>query len=99
MLEGTYVVTAQTPIGAKRGEVTFARAAGGALRATLAVKGLGIKLTRASAEGDSFELAGTISHFLMGSAPFTCEGSVEGDRISAVARSGSVSISLSGARK
>ena len=79
MLEGTYVVLAQTPVGSKRGEVTFSHGA--------------------RAECDFFELSGTISHVLMGKAPFTCTGSVEGDRLTATARSGSVSISLSGMRK
>lgn len=35
----------------------------------------------------------------MGKVPFTCTGSVEDDRLTATARSGSVSISLSGMRK
>ena len=99
MLDGTYAVSAQTPVGAKRGEVTFATDAQGALRVSLKVSGLKIALASAEATGDSFELAGTISHFLMGKAPFTCTGNVAGDRLSATARSGSVSISLSGVRK
>lgn len=87
MLEGTYVVLAQTPVGSKRGEVTFSHGVNGALRAVLNVRGLNIALS------------GTISHVLMGKAPFTCTGSVEGDRLTATARSGSISISLSGMRK
>ena len=93
MLEGTYVVLAQTPVGSKRGEVTFSHGVNGALRA------LNIALSGARAECDFFELSGTISHVLMGKAPFTCTGSVEGDRLTATARSGSISISLSGMRK
>ena len=74
MLEGTYVVLAQTPVGSKRGEVTFSHGVNGALRAVLNVRGLNIALSGARAEGDSFELSGTISHVLMGKAPFTCTG-------------------------
>lgn len=37
MLEGTYVVLAQTPVGSKRGEVTFSHGVNGALRAVLNV--------------------------------------------------------------
>ena len=44
MLEGTYVVLAQTPVGSKRGEVTFSHGVNGALRAVLNVKGLNIAL-------------------------------------------------------
>lgn len=99
MLEGTYVVSAQTLVGSKRGEVTFSHGVNGVLRAVLNVRGLNIALSGARAEGDFFELSGTISHVLMGKAPFTCTGSVEGDRLTATARSGSVSISLSGMRK
>ena len=100
MLEGTYVVSAQTPVGSKRGEVMFSHGVNGVLRAVLNVRGLNIALSSARAEGDFFELLGTISHVLMGKAPFTCTGSsVEGDRLTATARSGSVSISLSGMRK
>lgn len=99
MLEGTYVVSAQTLVGSKRGEVTFSHGVNGVLRAVLNVRGLNIALSSARAEGDFFELSGTISHVLMGKAPFACTGSVEGDRLTATARSGSVSISLSGMRK
>lgn len=98
MLEGTYVVSAQTPVGSKRGEVTFSHGVNGVLRAVLNVRGLNIALSSARAEGDFFEL-GYYLHVLMGKAPFTCTGSVEGDRLTATARSGSVSISLSGMRK
>ena len=86
MLEGTYVVLAQTPVGSKRGEVTFSHGVNGALRAVLNVRGLNIALSGARAECDFFELSGTISHVLMGKAPFTCTGSVEGDRLTATAR-------------
>ena len=74
MLEGTYVVSAQTPVGSKRGEVTFAHGVNGALRAVLNVRGLNIALSSARAEGDFFELSGTISHVLMGKAPLYMHG-------------------------
>lgn len=44
MLEGTYVVSAQTPVGSKRGEVAFSHGVDGALRAVLNVRGLNIAL-------------------------------------------------------
>ena len=50
MLEGTYVVLAQTPVGSKRGEVTFSHGVNGALRAVLNVRGLNIALSGARAE-------------------------------------------------
>lgn len=56
MLEGTYVVLAQTPVGSKRGEVTFSHGVNGALRAVLNVRGLNIALSGARAECDFFEL-------------------------------------------
>mgnify|MGYP007047905234 CR=1 FL=1 len=99
MLDGTYVVSAATPIGAKRGELTFATGTDGRMRAALKVSGLNIVLTRAACTGDEFELAGTISHLLLGKAPFECKGSVAGDAMSAVARSGALSIELKGHRK
>ncbi len=99
MIDGTYMVSAATPVGVKRGEVTFATAPDGRMRASLRVSGLNIVLTRATCTGDEFELAGTISHFLMGSAPFVCDGAVEGDDIRAVGRSGGMSINLAGRRK
>ena len=40
MLEGTYVVSAQTPVGSKRGEVTFSHGVNGVLRAVLNVREL-----------------------------------------------------------
>ena len=99
MIDGTYMVSAATPIGAKRGEVTFATGPDGRVRASLRVSGLKIALTRAAFTGDEFELEGAISHFLMGRAPFTCRGVVTGDDIHAIARSGDLSIDLSGRRK
>lgn len=48
MLEGTYVVSAQTPVGSKRGEVAFSHGVDGALRAVLDVRGL-ISLSRVPA--------------------------------------------------
>ena len=48
MLEGTYVVLAQTPVGSKRGEVTFSHGVNGALRAVLNVRGLNIALSGAA---------------------------------------------------
>ena len=99
MIDGTYMVSAATPVGVKHGEVTFATAPDGRVRASLRVSGLKIALARATCTGDEFELTGTISHFLMGSAPFVCDGTVEGDEISATARSGDMSINLAGRRK
>lgn len=55
MLEGTYVVSAQTPVGSKRGEVMFSHGVNGVLRAVLNVRGLNIALSGARAEGDFFE--------------------------------------------
>ena len=99
MIDGTYAVSAATPIGTKRGEITFATGADGRMRVALKVSGLKIAITRAACAGDRFELEGTISHFLMGSAPFTCTGSVAGDEVSATARSGDMSIGLTGHRR
>lgn len=48
MLEGTYVVLAQTPVGSKRGEVTFSHGVNGALRAVLNVR-VSISLSRVPA--------------------------------------------------
>lgn len=99
MIDGTYAVGAATPVGVKRGEVTFSTGADGRMRVALKVSGLKIALARAACNGDEFELSGTLSHFLMGSAPFECSGSVAGDEISATARSGDMSITLKGRRK
>lgn len=74
MLEGTYVVSAQTPVGSKRGEVTFSHGVNGVLRAVLNVRGLNIALSSARAEGDFFELSGTISHVFDGQGALCMHG-------------------------
>ena len=99
MIDGTYLVSAETPLGLKRGEITFATDAHARTRVSLKVSGLRIALTRATCTGDEFELAGTISHFLAGNASFVCNGAVVGDEIHAVGRSGNMAISLKGRRK
>ncbi len=98
MLEGTYNLSAQTPVGKKSGRAVFARGEGGKLRVRLEISGLKVALASARVDGDTFEFAGTVSALLLGSVPFTCSGSVAGNALSAEARSGDVSIKIAGVR-
>ncbi len=98
MLEGAYDVVAQTPLGRKRGCAVFAKNDAGKMTVRLEVSGAMFKLERARIAGDEFELAGTVSILLFGTAPFTCTGCVEGDRISATATSKNISIEMLGTR-
>lgn len=103
MLEGSYELRAQTPLGLKRGKITFERVHSesnqkqGALKVRLEIAGFRIVLSRAQISDEDFLLVGSIEH-LLGSAPFKCEGSVQGGSLSAVASSGDVSIDIKGTR-
>lgn len=98
MLEGTYRLGAQTPVGKKTGRAVFARGENGNMRIRLEISGLNVRPTSARIAGDTFEFAGSVSMPLVGSAPFTCSGSVNGNALSAEARSGDVSIKIAGER-
>lgn len=97
MLNGTYDVTANTPLGMKRGTLKLQQAGPSSLSADLRVRGLTCRIVSASCSGDSFELMGRISH-LLGAVDFRCEGSVTGDVLVASGSSGSVSIGIKGRR-
>lgn len=101
MIDGTYTVTAKTPLGTKKGTVDL-RSSGSAdneqlLSVTLHVTGFRFAINHATYIGDTFEVEGRVSH-LLGSLPFTCKGTVEGDRLSATAFSNGLSLQFDGVR-
>ncbi len=103
MLEGSYVLTAQTPLGSKRGKIAFERGHSDAnrvqdiLKVRLEISGFSVMISRARIAGNDFILDGKIKH-LLGSASFVCKGSVQGSSLAAVATSGDVSIDIKGTR-
>lgn len=98
MLEGAYRLSAQTPVGKKTGRAAFVRGENGGMRVRLEISGVKVKLSSARIAGDTFELAGTASVPLFGDLPFSCSGAVDGNALSAEARSGDVSIKIAGER-
>lgn len=100
MLDGTYTVTASTPLGKKAGTLEISGASGAAPQVKLSVTGLRLQVSRVRANDatGTFELGGTIRH-LLGSMDFTCTGHVEGDALSARAVSDAATLEIRGTRR
>lgn len=103
MIEGSYGLTAQTPLGLKRGKITFDKGRSdtdqgrGIMKVRLDISGFRVMLTRAQIAENDFVLDGKISH-LLGSASFVCKGSVQDSSLTAIATSGDISIDIKGTR-
>lgn len=99
MLDGTYAVTASTPLGKKAGSLEIRGAASGSPQIKLTVAGLRLSITRARSDdaAGTFELGGAIRH-LLGSIAFTATGRVEGDELAARAVSDVAVLEIRGRR-
>ena len=100
MIDGTYRVSALTPMGLKKGTVDFrteVAAGNSSLSVRLNVSGFRIAISKATYKDNSFCLNGTLG-YLLGRFPFACQGTVEGDTLHALATSGNMSIQLEGSR-
>ena len=96
MITGTYAVSLQTPMGLEKGKVTF-RESGGALSGTLIVSGVGNPIQKGKADGNTFEISGTIRKAFF-RISYTAKGEVNGDTLTATAYSKYGSFVISGVR-
>lgn len=100
MLNGTYKISGETPLGKKDGTLKLSGAeegGKGALKAEVKIDGIGIKVKSASYDGDSFKIEGEAS-VLVAKIEFTCKGKVSGDKVKARASSEGQGIDLTGTR-
>lgn len=99
-LNGTYKISAETPIGKKDGTITFAGAKEGGkgdLDVTVKIDGVGTKLKGATYKEDSFKIEGEIS-ILIATTEFVLKGKVSGDKLKGRAESGDFGIDIEGKR-
>lgn len=82
MIEGTYNIIVDTPLGTKNGTVVLQRADAD-LTAEVQVMGLGRQTGSGTAEGDRFTISGTMRAFLLGKIAYTIKGVVDGDILDA----------------
>lgn len=97
MIDGTYKVSAETPIGKKSGTVTL-KTGGTAVHAVLKAGLLGKYESDGQAQGNTFTFSGTAKVPLAGTANYVLEGAVEGNVLTAVVKAGRHSIRITGTR-
>ena len=100
MLDGTYAVMADTPLGKKDGTLVMHRAVdadSGALEMTLDVRGVRISVDEASFAGDTFSCTGSV-RVMLKSVPFSCHGKVVDNALRAQGTSGVAKIEIAGMR-
>ena len=97
MVQGTYKVSADTPMGRKSGTLVLS-GSDAALHAKLKVALLGTFEADGSAQGSAFSFSGTVKIPLVGSGSYQLDGIVEGDRLEAVCRAKGADIVVTGTR-
>lgn len=98
MVDGTYRVFADTPLGRRQGVLTL-RTTGGKLTARLTIRGATASISSAEPVGeDGFRAAGTLRS-LLGSLSFSSEGSVHGDELTCRATTTEGSFTIAGTRR
>lgn len=99
-VNGTYNVSAETPIGKKSGTIVISGATDGgegSCDAQVKIDGIGVKLEGAQYKGDKVKVKGEFS-MLIAKAPFELKLTVKGDEISGRAESGDYGIDVAGKR-
>lgn len=97
MIGGTYTIVLKTPMGAKKGELWLEEHEG-VLTGRLTALGEVNELHPGRCDAGRFDFAGELKT-AVGRVAFTCSGSVDGDRILAVAKSTKGDIKITGERK
>ena len=99
MLDGTYQVAADTPLGRKSGVLVLSGFSTAAPRVRLLVRGASATITAAEPVGaDGFRATGEL-RALLGCLSFTCTGAVHGDTLSCTAATDSGTFSIVGTRR
>ena len=97
MLSGSYAINVNTPLGRKRGTVRLS-ASGDRVDADLNVAGLLREKCSGAADGDSFELAGSMENLLLGRQDYRIRGRVDGDVLAAIIEATAGSMTVTGQR-
>lgn len=97
MVDGTYEVSLKSPMGLKKGELKL-HSEGGVLSGGMTVMGKENPIGPGTAEGDNFSFSGELKT-AVGKLAYMCEGRVEGNAISGVAKTKKGDLPLTGKRK
>lgn len=99
MVDGTYEFTVNIPVlGAKTGQLVLI-STGEDLDGKIVALGKEFPITTGSANGNDFEIAGTIKMLPIGKVEYVCNGTVEGDTMTCVAKAKGRQMHLKGNRK
>jgi hypothetical protein len=96
MLDGKYEIIMKTPMGTKKGTVIL-RVDGDTIRGRLDIMGNSIMLENGTVNGNSFTFRGELK-IPMGKVAFLVEGSIDGDRLTAITKTKKGNMSITGKR-
>ena len=98
MLDGSYVVEVDTPLGKKEGAVEL-KTSGAQLNISVDAPTIRKQTAVGTATGSSFTVEGTLKLLLIGKVPYTIEGNVSDDGIlTATLKSSKGDFAIMGAR-
>lgn len=98
MVDGTYEVKVDTPLGAKTGMVTLV-SRGTVLDGNVEARGLGKLSATGTVNGDAFEVEGSARVFPLGKVSYRINGRVEGDVLTATCSTNKGSLDIRGTRR
>lgn len=96
MIDGRYSVVMKTPMGAKKGELNL-QTAGEALSGSMVALGRETALQQGRTEGNAFCFEGTLKT-AVGKLDYVCDGTVEGDNLTATVKTRKGNFTLTGTR-
>lgn len=97
MIDGTYDITAETPMGPKTGTAIL-HAEDETLTGTMSVLGMELAIENGRVQGDSFTFGGNVATFV-GPVVFTCGGRVRGNTIEGIVHAAGRDFAFRGTRK
>lgn len=97
MIDGTYTIEVNTPLGRKAGTVRM-RTQGSTAYADIDMPIVGKQHVQGQADGDTFQAQGAFKMGLMGKVNYSLAGEVKGDSIRIAINSSKGNFNLSGVR-
>lgn len=97
MVDGTYAITIKTPMGLKKGELTLS-GKDGVLTGKISALGKDNEITPGTYDNDQFAFSGELKT-AVGKLAYELNGTVDGDTLSAVAKTKKGELILKGTRK
>ena len=97
MIDGTFEITAETPMGVKSGTAVL-HAEGETLTGSMSALGMELAVENGRVQGDSFSFGGKLATFV-GPVVFTCGGVVKADQIEGIVHAAGRDFAFKGRRK